>query len=96
MKKLDFIYIGNRTIFFENIVNEIVNAIIFHPRITTYLFYGLGNLKQIDFILSNKFIKRNAYIRALNSIDQFYLKQYMANLEDGIMNYILYNLIKSF
>ena len=90
------IYIGNKTIFFEDIVNEIENVVIFHPIITTYLFYGLGYIKQIDFNLSNKFIKRDAYVRALNSMEEFYLKQYMVNLEDGIMNYILYRIVKSF
>ena len=70
--------------------------VIFHPIITTYLFYGLGYIKQIDFNLSNKFIKRDAYVRALNSMEEFYLKQYMVNLEDGIMNYILYRIVKSF
>ena len=33
-----------------------------------YLFYVTGKLKQIDFNLVNKFIKREAYLRALNSI----------------------------
>lgn len=90
------IYKGNYTIFFDYIVDEIESRRIYQPELSTYLFYGMGILQQIDFNLSNKFIKRNCYIRALNSMDNFYLNQYMVNLEDGIMNYILYRSAKSF
>ena len=90
------IYYGNRTLFFNKIVDELKSQTIYQPKLSTYLFYGLGYLKQIDFNLSNKFIKRNAYIRTLNSIKSFYLNQYMTNLEDGIMNFILYRTVKSF
>ena len=90
------IYYGNKTLFFNEIVNELESESINQPKLSTYLFYGLGYLKQIDFNLSNKFIKRDAYIRTLNSINPFYLNQYMINLEDGIMNFILYRTVKSF
>jgi hypothetical protein len=39
------------------------------PELFYYLFYGIGKLKQIDFNLANKFIKRETYNRALNSIN---------------------------
>jgi glycosyltransferase involved in cell wall biosynthesis len=90
------IYIGEQKIFFDKIVDNLENRPVYQPELTTYLFYGLGYLKQIDFNLSNKFIKRDAYIRALNSMNEFYLNQYMTNLEDGTMNYILYRTAKSF
>ena len=90
------IYKGNESIFFNNIVDEIEARQIYQPELSTYLFYAMGKLKQIDFNLSNKFIKRTSYIRALNSMNNFYLNQYMVNLEDGIMNYILYRTAKSF
>ena len=75
-------------IFYNSIVNKLDNRKIEQPELFYYLFYGVGKLKQIDFNLANKFIKREAYIRALNSINSFYLKQYMINFEDGIMNLI--------
>lgn len=65
------------TLFFKEIVNELKSEPIYQPQLSKYLFYGLGFLKQIDFNLSNKFIKREAYIRALNYINKFYLNQYM-------------------
>ena len=91
-----YIYSGNGYLFFGNILNMLESEKILYPRIANYIYYGLGYLEQIDFNLSNKFIKRDAYIRAVNSINQFYLQQYMINLEDGLMNFILYRTIKSF
>ena len=85
-----------RNIFFKEIVDGLKSESIYQPKLSTYLFYGLGFLKQIDFNLSNKFIKREAYIRALDYINKFYLNQYMIDLEDGIMNFILYRTVKSF
>ena len=89
------IYIGNENIFFDYFVNKLKDKPIFQPELRTYLFYGLNKLEQIDFNLSNKFIKRDVYIRALNSINKFYLNQYMINYEDGLMNYMLYQTAKS-
>jgi len=88
------LFTGNK-IFFQNIVFGLENKIIKQPKLSTYLFYGKGGLLQIDFNVSNKFIKRKAFIRALNSIDGFYLNLYMITLEDGLMNYIFYRTVKS-
>ena len=89
------IYIGHGCIFFDYIVNKLKVKLIFQPELKTYLFYGINILEQIDFNLSNKFVKRDAYIRVLNSVNEFYLNQYMINLEDGIMNFMLYRSSKS-
>jgi hypothetical protein len=90
------IYIGNNTIFFNKIVNNLKSEAIYQPKLSSYIFYGLGYLKQIDFNLSNKFIKREAYIRMLNSMNEYFLKQYMTNMEDGLINFMLYRTAKSF
>jgi glycosyltransferase involved in cell wall biosynthesis len=90
------IYIGNENIFFDYYVNKLKVKPIFQPELKTYLFYGLNTLEQIDFNLSNKFIKRDIFIKALNSMNKFYLNQYMINYEDGLMNYMLYRTAKSF
>ena len=73
-------------IFYNSIVSKLDSRSIGKPELFYYLFYGIEKLKQIDFNLANEFIKREAYIRALNSINSFYLKQYLTNFEDGIMN----------
>ena len=51
--------------------------------------------RRNDPIKCSKFIKRKAFIRALNSINGFYLNLYMITLEDGLMNYIFYRSAKS-
>ena len=89
------IFIGNNNIFLKNRISGIENKIIYQPELSTFLFYGKGKLLQIDFNVSNKFIKRKAFIRALNSVNKYYLNQYMITAEDGLMNYILYRYTKS-
>ena len=90
------IYIGNERLFLENIVNKLEERPIYQPELSTYLFYGLGYLQQIDFNLSNKFIQRISYIKALNYLNKYYLKIYMLIFEDGLMNYFLYRTVKSY
>ena len=90
------IYIGNSTIFVNENIKNLDEKPIYQPELSTYLFYGKGILCQIDYNLSNKFIKREAYIRALNSLNNNYLNTYLISFEDGIMNYILFRTIKSF
>ena len=91
------IYSGNGKIFFDYIINGLESRPVYQPELSTYLFYGKGRLQQIDFNLSNKFIKRTAYINMLNFYyDKDYLNLYMINMEDGMMNYALYRKTKSF
>ena len=87
---------STNNVFFDFYVNNLDSRVIYQPELSIYLFYGIGYLEQIDFNLSNKFIKRLAYIRALNIMNKYYLNQYMTNFEDGIMNYILYRTVSSF
>ena len=42
--------------------NKIKDSIVYQPKISTFMFYGLGYLKLNDFSVSNKFIKREIYI----------------------------------
>lgn len=82
-------------IFFNKRVKGLENKLIYQPELSTFLFYGKGRLLQIDFNVSNKFIKRKAFIRALNSVNGYYLNQYMIATEDGLMNYLFYRSVKS-
>jgi len=90
------IYLGKRTIMLNNVIKGIKRKRVYQPELSTYLFYGKGFLCHIDHNLSNKFIKRNAYIRALNYLSDFYLNLYLIYFEDGVINYILYRIVKSF
>lgn len=90
------LYIGNRTLFMEGLCKLINSRPVYQPELSTYHFYGQGFLKQIDFNLSNKLIKRIAYIKALNSLKNEYLNMHMTIFEDGVLNYIIYKFADSF
>ena len=92
---LRFNLFTGHNIFLKNIVYGLENKIIVQPKLSTFLFYGKGKLLQIDFNVSNKFIKRKAFIRALNSVNENYLNLYMTTAEDGLMNYLFYRSVKS-
>ena len=90
------LYLGRNKIFFSDCVSKTPSIPIYPPKIKTFLFYASGKLKQIDFNVSNKFIKREAFIRALNTFPNKYLNIYMVSYEDGLLNYFLYRNVKSF
>ena len=90
------LYLGNNKIFFENLLKNLTIKPIYKPELSTYLFYGIGSLRQIDFNVANKFIKREVYIKSLNQLNNFFLNQYMINYEDGIINHMLYRTANSF
>ena len=100
-KKHDFellrfnIYLNYGNTFFGDITKNLESRPIYQPELSTYLFYGLGFLKQIDFNVSNKFIKREALLRALNFFPQKDLNMYFSTFDDGLLNYILYRTAKS-
>ena len=43
------------------VINNLESHEIYQPKLSTFMFYGLGYLKLNDFSISNKFIKRTAY-----------------------------------
>ena len=90
------LYLGNDQIFLSDVIKKIKSRPIFQPELRTFLFYATGILMYIDFNVSNKFIKREALIRAVNLLDKEYLNNYMIHCEDQLLNYILYKTVKSF
>ena len=62
---------------------------IFQPELSSFMYYGNGLLKQIDFHLFGKLIKKEVFINAINSISDYYLKNHMSVNEDGVMNFML-------
>ena len=75
---------------------KLKNKPVYQPELSDYLFYGFGNLDLNDFTLWNKFIKEDAFKKAINNIEPFYLNQYMIIFEDGLINFSLYRTVKSF
>ena len=90
------LYIGNKTLFMQGLTKLIKSRPVYQPELSTYAFYGQGFLKQIDFNLTNKLIKRLAYIKVLNSLSNQYFNMHMTIFEDGVLNYILYKFAYSF
>ena len=68
---------------------------IYQPELRTHLIYGLGYKKLIDGIISNKFIKRKAFVKTLNDINIYYLIKNMIYFEDGLINFALHFNVKS-
>ena len=89
-------YIGKKNIFMDKIIKDIINMSIYQPDLSYYIFYAKGNLTQIDYVLWNKLIKREIYINALNSINNYYLNKNMIIYEDGLINYMLFKKAKSY
>jgi glycosyltransferase involved in cell wall biosynthesis len=85
---------GKITLF--QIVNKLNNSPKYQPDISLYLFYGSNELDKIDYHICNKFISKDAYIRALNSINIEYLSKYIIYRDDSIINYLLYRTSRSY
>jgi hypothetical protein len=65
------------------------------PELPNYMFYGKNELFIIDYYINNKFIKKELYIKALNSVKK-YINMYIILWEDSIISYILYRNAESF
>ena len=70
-------YIGNNKISFQSIIYKHYNIFVFQPYLSTYIFYGNDRLQLIDFNINNKFIKKEIYIKALNSLNYYYSLIYL-------------------
>ena len=77
-------------------VNGFRSKPVYQPELQTYLFYANNDLAKFDHSINNKMIKKKLFIKALNSLNNFYLNVYMTYLEDQLMIFILYKTAKSF
>jgi len=69
---------------------------IYQPDLTTYLYYGNGELQRLDGVIYNKFIKKEVFIRALNKLNDFYINLHMIYSEDVLITHIIYITANSF
>ena len=88
-------YIGKEKLNLEQIIKKLSRKPINQPELSTLTFYGSEELLLIDFTICNKFIKREVFIKALNSLNN-YLNMYITYSEDTIINYILYRVSNSY
>ena len=73
-----------------------VEIVIKQPELSRYMFYGSNELYIVDYYIHNKFIKKELFIKAINSLNKLYLNMYITLWEDTIISYILYRNAKSF
>ena len=87
-------YLGNKNKIKFTDIKE--SMLAYQPELQTFLFYVKNELKKVDYYINNKMIKKELFIKALNSLNNFYLNIYMTLLEDQLMIFILYKTAKSF
>ena len=90
------VYLGNGRLVFHEIYRNLINKKIYYPNLSTYIYYGNNELEIIDFYLCNKFIKKAAFINAINYLSLYYLNRFIIFSEDSMMNYIIFRNAKSF
>ena len=89
-------YIGEGKLDFQDLINITESGPIYQPKLSSEIFYGSRELQMVDYYVFNKFILKEVYIKALNSLDNFYLNMHMIYMEDQIMNFLLYRTANSF
>ena len=83
------IYKGNGKIGLDKHLYNLLNKMVYQPKLSAYIYYGNNELERIDYNIYNKFIKKEVYIKSLNKLNHFYLNMHMTYMEDSLMNYIL-------
>jgi glycosyltransferase involved in cell wall biosynthesis len=89
-------YIGGGKLGFQELINITETGPVYQPKLSSEIFYGSKELQIVDYYVYNKFILKDVYIKALNSLNKFYSNMYMIYMEDQVMNYILHRIAKSF
>ena len=93
-------YNGAGLLGYKKYVYKLGNNNVDRQQISTFIYYGFGDLEIIDFHINNKFFKTSIIIKALNSLHylifNYHLTMYMTIREDNIMNYILFRTANSF
>ena len=89
-------YIGEGKLDFQDLINITESGPVYQPKLSSEIFYGSKELQMVDYYVYNKFILKDVYIKALNSLNKLYSNMYMIYMEDQVMNYILHRMAKSF
>jgi hypothetical protein len=85
---------GKDRIDFQDLILE--DRPVYQPELSTYLFYGNNNeLQIVDSYITNKFMLKDVYVKAVNSLSKEYLDMFIIYLEESMMNYILYRTANS-
>ena len=69
---------------------------IYQPELSNFMYYEKGYLSQSEFFIWGKLIRRNIFLKAINSIDKYFLNQHMTLHEDGLTLFILFKKANSY
>lgn len=73
------------------------NQLIYQPSLFDSMFFNKDLIKQTQYHLSGKIIKKNVFIESLKDIDDFYFEKFNNNLfEESMIVYKLFQNAKSF
>jgi len=89
-------YNGKGILSYNHLIKHLEKKPIYQPDLTTYLYYGNGELQRLDGVIYNKFIKKEVFIRALNKLNDFYINLHMIYSEDVLITHIIYITANSF
>ena len=67
-------YIGNNRVVFNKFYIKNEKKPIYQPELSTYIFYENNQLRIIDYFITNKLIKKEIFMKALNSLNNYYFK----------------------
>ena len=69
---------------------------IYQPELSNLMYYYRGYLKQTDWHIWGKLIKKESLYKALDSINKYYFDMKMSINEDGVIDFALLKKAKSF
>ena len=85
---------GDERIDFQDLILE--DRPVYQPELSTYLFYGNHNdLQVVDSYITNKFLLKEVYVKAVNSLSEEYLNMFIIYMEESMINYMLYRTANS-
>ena len=95
--RFNIYFVNKKRVVFNTIMNNFENKPIYQPELSTYIFYANNNeLELTDYYITNKFIEREIYLKALNIMNIVYLNSYITFYEDQMINFIIYRISESF
>ena len=69
---------------------------IYQPQLSSLMYYYRGYLKQTDWHIWGKLIKRKVFYRTLDAIRNYYLNAHMSVNEDGLVDFMLLRKAESY
>ena len=89
-------YSGNFFNSFHAFDKNRTTEIIYQPALSNLMYYEKGYLIQTEFFIWGKLIKKEIFIKAINSIDDYFLNQNMSLHEDGLTLFVLFKKARSY